>query len=312
MFLLIALGAMLPSTVFAYQKTKIDLQPQNDFVVEPGKTEVLLNPGETMTKNVSVTNRTERTVHFTLTTEDFVGTDDVNQPVVLLGGERGPYTLKDFIKPELTEFTLAFGEKITFAVNISVPNNAEPIGHYGALVIANQPEELTEEQTNETQGKTRIVSRIGSLFLLKVNGQGKESGQITDFKVSGPSKFAYEHRPSGFEIAFKNTGNVHLVPYGTITIKSMIGKTIDTIPVDAYFVLPDATRYREVLWDEGFGLGRYTATLSLYKGYGEEYETAKVAFWVLPWKILVATFIVLALIISLIYYFTTRFELKRK
>jgi hypothetical protein len=147
---------------------------------------------------------------------------------------------------------------------------------------------------------------------LKVNGEGKQEGTLEDFKLMGPSKSIYQKRPEGFEIAFKNTGNVHLVPYGTVTIKSMIGRTVEVVPVDAYFVLPESTRYREVLWKEGTGLGRYTATLSLYKGYGNEFTESKIAFWILPWKLLVAVFVGITIIIGLIYYFSTRFELKRK
>ena len=40
-FTLIFLGFfILPNFVFAYQKTQLDIEPQNDFVVEPGKTEI--------------------------------------------------------------------------------------------------------------------------------------------------------------------------------------------------------------------------------------------------------------------------------
>ena len=122
----------------------------------------------------------------------------------------------------------------------------------------------------------------------------------------------YEKRPEGFEIAFKNSGNVHLVPYGTISIRNLFGTTVKTLPVDAYFVLPDSIRYREVKWDEGFSIGRYTANLSLNKGYATEYENDKLAFWVLPWKILLIIFIGILLIVAILYYFLTRFELRKK
>ncbi|MFA6520402.1 MAG: hypothetical protein WCT44_02215 [Candidatus Paceibacterota bacterium] len=302
----------LPDHSYAYTKIKVDVTPQNDFVVEPGKTEVFLNPGESMVKNISVTNRVNKTVKFKLSTEDFVGTDDANQPVILLGDTHSPYSLKDFITPEITEFSLEFGEKITIPVSVSVPLNAEPRGFYGALIVSNDPDKLTNEVISEAQGKTRIVSRIGSLFLLKINGEGIESGDIENFKVIGPSKLFYSERPDGFEIAYKNTGNVHLVPYGTITIKNIFGKAVAVLPVDAYFALPDSVRYREVMWEDGFNLGRYTAHLSLYKGYNEEYVDAKVSFWIIPWKILIPVFVGILLLVTLVYYILTRFELKRK
>lgn len=305
-------GAIAPKYSLAFQKSKTDMVAQNDFVVEPGKTEVFLNPGDSMVKNITITNRINKTVRFKLSTEDFIGTNDPKQPVILLGDNNSPYSLKDFIVPEIKEFSLELGEKIIIPVTVSIPKNAEPRGYYGALIISNDPDNPESQNSKDVEGKTRIISRIGSLFLLKINGEGKEEGAVENFKLIGPPKAFYETRPEGFEIAFKNTGNVHLVPYGTITIKNIFGKVVNTLPIDAYFVLPDSTRYREVNWTEGFALGRYTAYLSLNKGYGDQYENIDLSFWVLPWKILLIGFISIALIVALIYYFLTRFELRKK
>ncbi len=296
----------------AYTKTNVDVTAQNDFVVEPGKTEVFLNPGESMVKNISITNRVNKTVKFKLSTEDFVGSNDAKQPVVLMGDANSPYSLKDFIVPEITEFSLEFGEKITIPVTVSVPKNAEPRGYYGALIVSNDPDKLSGGTASDVEGKTRIVSRIGSLFLLRINGEGKEEGNIENFKTIGPKQMFYSSRPTGFEIAYKNTGNVHLVPYGTITIKNIFGQVVGILPVDAYFVLPDSIRYREVNWADGFSLGRYTANLSLYKGYNNEYSDAKLSFWIIPWKILVPAFVVILLLVVSFYYLLTRFELRKK
>ncbi len=301
-----------PNYILAFQKVKMEMIAQNDFVVEPGKTEVFLDPGESMVKHITITNRIDREVRFKLSTEDFIGTDDPKQPVILLGDDYSPYSLKDLIVPEIEEFTLELGERITIPVTISIPRNAEPRGYYGALIISNDPDKLEGENSKEVEGKTRIISRIGSLFLLKINGKGVSSGNIENFKLMGPQKIFYSERPEGFEIAFKNTGNVHLVPYGTIVIKNMFRRVVKTLPVDAYFVLPDSIRYREVKWIQGFGLGRYTASLSLNKGYDNQYDDIDLAFWVLPWKILLIGFISIVFLIAFIYYFLTRFELRKK
>lgn len=311
-FLIVAFS--VSGKAMAFQKTKIDTKPYNDFVVEPGKTEIFVNPGESVIKNITITNRIDKTVKFRLTTEDMTGTDDPKTPIKLLGDEQGPYSLKNFIKPELPEFTLEMGEKIVIPVEVSVPLDAEPRGFYGALVISNEPEVLGEGQSTVTEAKTRFVSRIGSLFLLRINGEGKESGYLDSFKIIGPSKLFYQERPKGFEISFRNDGNVHLVPHGKVVIRNIMGKNIGEIPVDAYFALPDSLRYREVYWTEGTGLGRYTATISLYKGYGSENDnaTATVAFWIIPWKILAITFVGILIFVSIVYYILTRFELKKK
>jgi hypothetical protein len=310
---ILILGAFsLVGIALAFEKTKIEMAAQNDFVVEPGKTEIFVNPGESVTKNITITNRIGKTVKFKLTTEDMIGTNDSQSPIKLLGDEKGPYSLKNFIQPEISEFELGLGERITIPVKVSIPIDAEPRGYYGALIVSNEPEVLGDSQSKDTEGKARLVSRIGSLFLLRINGEGKEGGTLENFKIIGPSKSFYENRPKGFEISFKNTGNVHLVPHGKIIIRNILGKDVGEVPVDAYFSLPDSIRYREVLWEEGTGLGRYTANLSLYPGFGNDNQTASISFWIIPWKILAVTFVGLIILISFIYYIVTRFELKKK
>lgn len=302
---------VLPNTTFAFQKVKLDLAPQNDFVVEPGKTEIFLNRGESLTKNITITNRIDKTVKFKLTTEDLVGSNSEREPIVLMGDEVGPYSLKNFIKPEITEFSLDLGEKIVIPVTISVPVDAEPRGYYGALIVSNEPEKLNS--ASGESGETKIISRIGSLFLVKINGQGKEEGNLESFRITGGGNGFYESKPESFEVVYKNTGNVHLVPYGKITVRNIMGRIINEIPVDAYFALPNSVRYREVLWQGGgFLFGRYTANLELYKGYGNEYDQSKISFWVLPWKIVVPVLIGLVLFVAFAYYVLTTFELKKK
>lgn len=290
-------------------RTKLTVDNTNDFVVEPGKTEIFLNPGESIKKNVTITNRQNRKVSFKITIEDFVGTEDANDPVKLLGEEAGPYSLKNLVTPEISEFTLDFGERITIPVEMAIPTIAEPRGYYGAIVISNQPDiENQIENGTGAAGKTRLISRIGSLLLVRVNGLGVESGALEDLKLLGPKKWFYEQKPQGFEILFRNDGNVHLVPNGKIKVKNMLGKIVAELPVDAYFALPDSLRYREVQWDGGFGFGRYTAHLSQYRGYGNQFDEDSVSFWVLPWKVLVGIFLALCVL----YFISRKFEFRKK
>ncbi|HRH26110.1 MAG TPA: hypothetical protein PLF31_01410 [Candidatus Paceibacterota bacterium] len=294
-------------------RTQLQLPAENDFIVEPGKAEIFINPGETVTRTISITSRIAEDTTFSISAEDFVGSDNPQNPVVLLGEERGPYSLKDLLIPEITTFTLSLGEKITVPITISIPEDAEPRGYYGAVIVGNRPEGGSVPSTVEVTGSTQIISRIGVLFLLRVNGDVEEEGNVEEFKMLGPKKLAYQGAPEGFEILYRNTGNVHLVPHGKITVRNFVGTNMDVLPVDAYFSLPDSLRYREVLWgDAPFMIGRYTAELEFYKGYGSETEMRTVAFWVLPYKIIIPALLILLLISIAIYFVATRFEFKRK
>jgi hypothetical protein len=317
-FMFFALAAVIFCFSFAkahaYTITKLGVENNDDFVVEPGKTEVFLNPGETVTKNISVTNRTNRELTFKVGVENFIGSDNPESAVVLLpAGVDTPYPLSEYVSSELQEFSLKFGEKMTFAVTITTPADIEPGGHYGAIIVSNESPGALDGNGNEVVGGTRLTSRIGSLILMRINGEVNESGYLDTFKISGPHALFRQKMPTSFEISFKNDGTVHLVPYGTINIKNIFGAEIAQIPVDAYFALPDSTRYQEISWPgKSFSFGLYTAELELYKGYGNQFDTQAFRFFVLPLAVVFSVLGGIALLFVILYFISRRFEIKRK
>ena len=304
-FKMILLGfAVCPSVMFAYTMEHINTSAKNDFVLEPGKAEVTLLPGETKTEYIHITSRVPGVARFSLVTEDMKGSDYRDQPVVLLGNERGPYSLKDYLKPEIESFELSLGDRITIAVEISIPLDAEPGGLYGSVVIVSEP-------YNVSGAQARIVSRLGSLFLIRVEGEAKEEGTLEDFRLK-EEKLFYEKGPFVFEVMYRNTGNVHSTPYGLISVDNILGNTIDEIPIDAYFVLPGSLRYRELEWSKNALFGRYTATVEMYAGRNADKYTDEISFWVLPWKLVLVILTAVFIVIYLFYFLGTRFEFKRK
>jgi hypothetical protein len=314
-FLLITsvlLGGSLSATAQTQNAeiTNVNVEARDDFILEPAKMEILLDPGETATRYIYVTSRINAPTRFRVDIEDFIGSQEADRPVVLLGNERSPYSLKDYLQPAINEFTLGFGQKIKIPVLINLPPNAEPGGFYASVLISNEPEK--QDENTDAQGQARTVSRVGSLLFVRVNGPVTEEGKVDDFRIKGEEKTFYNNANFSFEILFNNTGTVHLIPYGTIEIKNIWGKVIETIPVDAYFALPDSLRYREVSWNKGGLLGRYTATLNLNRGYGGQVDTQSLTFWIVPWKIIAGIFVVILVLLSAYYYISRNFEFKKR
>ena len=302
------------NAVSAYTITQVNVDDSQDFVVEPGKSEIFLNSGQTVTRNISVTNRTNRRMDFTVSVENMKGSETADAAVVLIPAEeQTPFPLHQYVSLEVEEFSLEFGQKITFAVSVSAPPGLEPGGHYGAIVISTEAPRQIDEAGNEVVGGARLTSRIGSLILMRVNGEVNESGYLSDFKVSGPKRWFYQNMPNSFEISYKNEGSVHLVPYGEILVRNMFGAEIAQIPVDAYFVLPGSLRNQPIVWSgKPFSFGYYSAELNLYKGYGNQFENQKIRFFVIPLVILLPVVGVFLFIFLLVYFITRRYEFKRK
>lgn len=309
---LVMLGIIAPISTNAFSKEKLDVEFADDFVLEPTKNEVILDPGESITKTVSVTNRTERNVTFVIEMEDITGSDNPEDQVKLLGDEVGPYSIRELVKPELADFKLAPGERGTFNVRVELPIDAEPGGYYGAVIVSATDRETEAEK--DAGGVAKIVTRLGSIFLVRVNGDVNESSHISNFKAIGLNTKIYSSHPKGFEVAIKNEGSVHLVHYGEIVVSNMLGKKVASFPVNAFFSLPQSTRFKEIIWNDSFSIGFYKANLTIHKGYGgeENFESAEFSFFVLPWSIVLPALALIILVTLLVIFFKRNFKIEKK
>jgi len=299
----------------AYELQNLDNTPiENDFVLGPGKTDLVLEPGEKSVQQIAVTNRLGEDRDFTIEIEDFSGSYDEDQTVVLFGEAKGPYSLKDYIKPEITEFSLKHGERILIPVEVNIPDDSEAGGLYASVLVSTVP---STTETKASAGQTRIISRLGTLFFVRVAGDVNESAKLESFKVSDTKYGFYEKGPIPFEIALRNDGNIHIIPSGKIEITNLIGKKVGEVTVDKYFAMPDSLRERVVKWESASLLGKYTATLTLDKNYQQkpnESEKMAVSFWVIPWKILLVALVSLLVLWRLLKFMLGKFkfEIKKK
>lgn len=302
-------------SALAYQIENLANTPKmGDYVIGPGKTEVTVNPGDKKLKYLTVTNRYGKDMKFKVEVEDFTGSKNINENIVLLGSEKGPYSLKDFLHPEVASFTLKHGDRITIPVQLNIPQDAQPGGLYGSVIITTEPDFADSElDSNSAKGSLNIISRLASLYFVRVNGAVNESGSLREFSTN---KTIYGSSPINFKLLYENSGSIYLNPYGKIKIDNLVGTTINEINIAPYFVMPGSVRLKEFKLQRGFMLGRYKATLSLNRGYGNVIDEKEIYFWVLPWKIVGGGVVGLILVIWLIQlavsWFNKNFERKKK
>lgn len=319
MGLFLAIGMVFLATsgiALAYTiEDHADIPVLNDFVVGPTKHELFLDPGQTAKTQLYIMNRMGKPMSFQLKIEDFTGSYDPEQTVVLLGDERGPYTLKDYIKPEITEFILSHGQRIYLPIEITVPEDAEAGGLYGAILVSTNPPGVSlEAGGGEVGSGVTVRTRIASLFFVTVRGEVEQKGALKEFRMEGrPNYGFYQQGPFGFEIYFENQGNVHLVPYGKITVTNMMGKEVGEMEIDPYFAMPQSLRARKVVWATNqLMFGKYTATLNLNRGYNDIIDTMSIDFWVIPLKKVGTGFGIIVLVVLILWWITSRFEIRFK
>jgi len=293
------------SFVFALEIENTDQPIRNDFVVSPGKIEVWLEPGSSTVREFTITNRTGKNASFKIEIEDMKGSRDVEKPVVLLGGEKGPYSLKDYLEPEVSEFSLDHGQRVRFFFKISIPKDAEPGGKYGAVIVSKVPPPAETSNGLEVS----VAERIAVLIFVRVKGPVKEYGILKNFLT--PKKI-YIKPSIPLKIYFENNGNVHLNPYGIIKIKNLLGQTITEIEVPPFFSLPDSLKLREISWERKFLFGRYTAELFLNRGYQDIIDYKTVSFWVLPIFPLLFFFAIFFGLVFIFYWIINNVEIRKK
>jgi len=279
--------------------TVVDIDPGTirDFVVGPGKQEITLKPGDTAVVNMSISNRLGTKKTFSIDMEDVSGSTDLEKPAILLDGAVGPYSLKSYLNVPEYSVTLDSGKKAIVPVKITIPNDSEPGGLYGSVVVSvvSDPTDQSVE-SGKSAGTNQLVTRIGTLFFVRIEGDVKHEGTVSDFYIKGEKKILTSG-PVTFDILYDNRGSVHESPYGNIEVKNIFGAEVGQIGLEPWFALPNSLRLREVNWDAPFLIGRYVATANIYPGFGDATTTLSLVFWVLPWKIISIILVGLIIII---------------
>lgn len=277
------------------------------LTVSPAKFFLSADPGDTINTRIYIRNDLERTVTYYPDFEAYT-TKGGEEPVFF----KQNYGLPTWIETNPSQVTLGPQESREVPVIIKVPEGAEPGGHYAVIFWSSAP------PAGAGAGMA-IVTRVGALVLLEVSGNVIDSAEIVEFKA--PKKF-FTHLPVSFTYSLKNTGTTYVLPDGKVIVKNIFGKTSGIFEANpnGSHVLPDRTRnILTANWEpeggmpkiegegilpdlkrelKGFALGYYRANLALEYGK-EEIQTAQASFgfWVLPWRVLTLSILVLALLI---------------
>jgi hypothetical protein len=192
-------------------------------------------------------------------------------------------------------------------VRVSVPPDAQPGGRYGSVLV-NTTSLPSEEKST---GSAAIISRVGVLFFVTVPGDVEKEGKLSEFTLKNNKHFLWSG-PIEHEILYENTGNMYLNPYGRISITNMFGEEVGNLEVKPWFAMPHSVRLREISWNKAFLFGKYTATLSLNRGYDDVIDTVSVSFFVLPIKYILISLIGVFVLVYLGYWVLSKFEIRRK
>ena len=313
--LLLVLGVVLFSLV------SFSLKNRAYALTQPTKVEIDGEPGKVLTGTLELYNEQEQEITFYLSYQNFEARGEGGSPSFLDYDGTG---LASWIKTAQS-VTLKPKERIEFPYEIQIPQDMEPGTYLAAIFFGNTPPQAMEG------GQVTIGTKLGTLLFLNLPGAKVEGAGVTEFSTEGGNFFSY--LPLNLYYRFSNNGALKVMPFGSIDIKCLFGRTVGTLDanISKGNVLPNSVRKFVITWDrlrqdnvnekedktegvkmepgqklsffdavkvqiKNFAFGKYTATLNV--NYGDNLSATKeTSFWVIPWQLLSLVIAALVLII---------------
>ncbi|MFO0781633.1 MAG: hypothetical protein U0524_01945 [Candidatus Saccharimonadales bacterium] len=185
--------------------------------------------------SLKLSNNTSSIQELRLSAQDF-GSLDETGGVLLEGGSS--YTKKYGLTSwlQLGADTVVLQPKQSREIPVVIQNRSslQPGGHYAAVVAS------VKQLDAPTGNEVAINQQLMSLLLVNKTGGEKYALNLTNIEQNGN----WFKLPTVVKLRFQNPGNVHVVPRGTVELKSPGGTVIarGIINSESAFVLPETFR----------------------------------------------------------------------
>ncbi|NTV31324.1 hypothetical protein HGA91_05110 [candidate division WWE3 bacterium] len=265
-------------------------QPASAIRVSPAIIELIAAPGEIVETTLEVTNIADVPIPLKASPQAFA-----EIPSTVDSAHRQAYDSSRWITLIEPDFILEPGESQTVRVAVSVPDSAEPGGHYATVYIRSLiPADFVSES------RLYLTARVGVLAFFIIKGDIQENA---DFPILTSAHFA-SHLPVTFSTQIKNTGNVHILPSGAIHVYDWKNQEIDQIPIKPQIILPGETASIYTEWSPSTLFGQYTAQSEIRYGTDQTImNSGRISLWVSPLMPLIGSIsgVFVFLIIVLLY-----------
>lgn len=298
----------------------------SSLTTSPVSVNLSIKPGSSSTTTLEVMNNSSSPVNINLKLETFAGFGQTGQakifPIALNNASLG------WVKFSKKNIVAQPGVWEPVKMTINLPANAS-LGYYYAVLFnpiipASAP------------GKHVTIVRSANAVLVLVDTHSTNESRALSLSSFTSLKGIYEYLPASFSVIVHNTGNIYLAPEGNIYISrdSNFHSVIATLNLNrgGGNVLPNSKRVFTAKWNDGFPVyqpklvngqpvtskggpveqlnwnfskisklrfGKYYAQVTLVysNGIRDIPITAVVSFWVIPWELMLISFILLLVLL---------------
>lgn len=283
----------------------------NVLKISPVRRDIQINPGQSQTVDVTVSNLTDADITVRPIENDFTAGDEKGTPALILDQDEfaKTHSLKRFMVP-LADVIIPAKKAKTVEVTIRVPADAQAGGYFGALRFA--PTSPGGDQ------QVNLSASVASLILLTVPGDTVQKLTLTDFQIQQDGKSGTNFRtPKNLQVTFRfqNEGNIQLGPFGKISVtqgdKVVFENDFNSDePRDV--VLPDSARRWDIPLENIGEFGFYTVQATLTYGDNNQTVEATKTFWVIPTLYIIIAIATVVVLIGAIILVIVLIRKKRK
>ncbi|MBP7768605.1 hypothetical protein KA082_02100 [Candidatus Woesebacteria bacterium] len=282
-----------------------------NLTISPVTLSLETDPGVPVSSHIKIRNNSSQPESLKITIGTF--SPDESGGKAKLRDPRPDDTFIPWLSVPSSQILVNPGEWTTVPVSFSPPPSAS-LSYYYSIMISR----VAKPQVNP--GESAVEGAPALLVLTTVHSPNT-SKQLSLTKLDIASSFL-EYLPQTFSISIKNSGNVHVIPSGSIFIDGQGKKDLAVLPINpnAGEVLPNSTRQFSVNWNDGFPVysndsshslswdfskanrlrfGKYTAHLIMVydDGSRDVPVESSISFWVVPWKILIGLLVIIFFVI---------------
>ena len=278
----------------------------NGFRISPVRSEYIIDKGASETMTITLENPTAGPINARAVVNNFIASDKEDGEPRLILDDNAEQPRNNFKKlvAAIPDISLKPNEKKEIPVTISVPEDANSGGYYGAIRFL--------PIANAGDGNVALTASVGSIVLVRTPGDLQEKLNLVQLSAgqNGKTKSFLFSGDVDIVTRLKNVGNIHVQPFGKVQVKNMFGKVISEYELNSTDpranILPDSIRRFEddIKKPKPMWFGRYTITANIGYSQGSgDFIQAKSSFWYLPTWFLILLLIIIAAIVGAVFWF---------
>lgn len=268
--------SLLIFALLTFNLVNVSAQEKRSAIISPPTIEHRLNPDDTASGRLKITNNGSGDLSFVVSIQDFIVEDSKGTPTLLPPNTlSSAFSASSWLGVSPSSFSVKPKQTQEIEYFLNVPKNARAGGHYAAILF-------NDEALNPTANNSTLVqAQIGALLLITVPGDLHEEAQVIEFKTP---RFQ-EYGPIPIQVVFENLGDLHIQPIGVITLTDVFGRTLDQKSLTERRIFPKASREHTYEIGPKIMIGPVKATLLAAYGTRNNLPlTASATIWIFPWK----------------------------